>query len=161
MFSRIFSSNSDGANNGNQAEGTQNELHTSSNAEGNTQHVQSPSAKTGAGILIRTLTPGDSTHFPKKNDTCRVHYEGFVLEDGDRKTKIDSSRDRKEAFLFRLHKNQVMKGWDIAVEKMSLGQKVEVTIPYIYAYGERGYPPIVPPRATLMFEIELIDFTSL
>lgn len=122
---------------------------------------QNPSDKAGPGILIRTLKPGDAISYPQKNDTCRVHYEGFVLEDGKRKRKIDSSRDRDEAFLFRLHQNQVMKGWDLAVEKMSLGQKVEVTIPYKYAYGDRGYPPIVPPKTNLMFEIELIDFTNM
>lgn len=125
---------------------------------------QAPSDKTGAGIVMRTLHPGDATRFPKKNDTCRIHYEGYVMTDptavSDERTKIDSSVDRNEPFLFRLHQNQVIKGLDLAVEKMSLGQKVEVIIPALYGYGEQGYLPMVPPRATLIFKIELIDFTN-
>lgn len=111
----------------------------------------------GAGIVLRTLKPGDGTNFPKKSNTCRVHYEAF-LESGK---KFDSSKERNQAFLFRLGVGQVIEGWDMAVAKMSRGQKAEVTVPPCYAYGEAGYPPVVPPSATLIFQIELIDFTSL
>lgn len=52
-----------------------------------------------------------------------------------------------------------MQGWDVAVAHMSLCQVVEVTIPYLYGYGEEGYPPLVPPKTTLVYEIELLDFT--
>mmetsp|Transcript_14786 Transcript_14786/g.30309 ORF Transcript_14786/g.30309 Transcript_14786/m.30309 type:complete len:114 (-) Transcript_14786:244-585(-) len=110
----------------------------------------------GPGLLVRTLEPGDGVNFPKKGDTCRVHYEAF-LESGK---KFDSSRDRKQAFLFRLGMGQVIEGWDVAVSRMSRGQLAEVTIPHMYAYGEQGYLPIIPPRSTLVFKIELIDFTS-
>ena len=55
---------------------------------------------------------------------------------------------------------QVIEGMDVAVSKMSLGQEVEATIPYPFAYGVQGYPPVVPPRATLIFRIELIRFAS-
>lgn len=134
----------------------------------NGNNNQLPSDKVGAGILIRTLKPGDATNFPRKNNTCRIHYEGYVLFDataatdgGRQRRKIDSSVDRDEPFLFRLHQNQVIQGLDMAVEKMSLGQKAEVTIPALYGYGEQGYLPLVPSKATLVFEIELLDFTNL
>mmetsp|Transcript_38865 Transcript_38865/g.116846 ORF Transcript_38865/g.116846 Transcript_38865/m.116846 type:complete len:125 (+) Transcript_38865:365-739(+) len=111
----------------------------------------------GAGLVLRTTKPGDGINFPKKNDTVRVHYDAF-LESG---RKFDSSRERNQAFLFRLGMGQVIEGWDIAVARMSRGQVAEVTIPPCYAYGEAGYPPVVPPQATLIFQIELIDFTAL
>lgn len=111
----------------------------------------------GAGIVVRTIKPGDGINFPSKNNTVRVHYEAF-LENGK---KFDSSKERNQAFLFRLGMGQVIEGWDIAVERMSRGQVAEITIPPCYAYGDGGYPPIVPPSSTLVFQIELIDFTSL
>ena len=111
----------------------------------------------GAGLLLRTIKAGNAVSFPKKGNTCRVHYEAY-LENGK---KFDSSRDRKQFFLFRLGMGQVIDGWDVAVSKMSIGQLVEVTIPPMYAYGEQGYPPVVPPRSTLIFQIELFDFTSI
>eukprot|EP00586_Coscinodiscus_wailesii_P012095 CAMPEP_0172499362 /NCGR_PEP_ID=MMETSP1066-20121228/126295_1 /TAXON_ID=671091 /ORGANISM="Coscinodiscus wailesii, Strain CCMP2513" /LENGTH=151 /DNA_ID=CAMNT_0013273069 /DNA_START=24 /DNA_END=479 /DNA_ORIENTATION=+ len=113
------------------------------------------SDKVGAGILLRTLKAGDATNFPQRGDTCRVHYEGF-LEDG---TKFDSSRDRKQTFQFRLGMGQVVEGFDVAVAQMSVGQIAQISIPHIYAYGIYGYPPIIPPRSTLTFEIELINFS--
>mmetsp|Transcript_17777 Transcript_17777/g.38397 ORF Transcript_17777/g.38397 Transcript_17777/m.38397 type:complete len:174 (+) Transcript_17777:84-605(+) len=116
-----------------------------------------------AGVLIKTLKPGDITNFPKKGDTCTIHYEAFT-EDEICKSKnpdpFDSSRSRDTVFQFRLGLGQVIEGMDAAVSKMSLGQEVEATIPYAYAYGVQGYPPVVQPRATLVFRIELIRFSS-
>ncbi len=63
-------------------------------------------------------------------------------------------------FQFKLGKGSVIEGMDVAVSKMSVGQIVEATIPYPFAYGVAGYPPVVPPRATLIFRIELIRFSS-
>ena len=101
-----------------------------------------------------TIHPGDATHFPKKGDTCRVHYVGY-LPDG---TKFDSSRDRNTAFTFKLGEKSVIRGWEDGIMLMSRGQIVKLTIPPIYAYGVNGYPPIVPANVTLCFEIELISF---
>jgi len=71
---------------------------------------------------------------------------------------IDSSRERKQPFCFVLGKGEVLQGWDVGVGRMCLGQIAEITVPYLYAYGEEGYPPVVPPRTTLLFRVELLDF---
>lgn len=110
----------------------------------------------GAGVLMLTTTPGDATHFPKKGDTCRIHYVG-TLEDN---TIFDSSKARQSAFSFTLGKGMVIRGIDEACKLMSKGQVVKLTIPPMYAYGVNGYPPIIPANATLTFEVELISFSD-
>src|ERR1041385_3512037 len=85
--------------------------------------------------------------------TVSVHYVG-TLTDG---SKFDSSRDRGDAFKFKLGAGQVIKGWDQGVAGMKLGGFRNLTIPPDRAYGKRGYPPVIPPRATLIFEVELLD----
>mmetsp|Transcript_9861 Transcript_9861/g.19668 ORF Transcript_9861/g.19668 Transcript_9861/m.19668 type:complete len:185 (+) Transcript_9861:238-792(+) len=110
----------------------------------------------GAGVLMLTTKPGDATHFPKKGDTCRVHYEG-TLDDG---TIFDSSRARQQPFTFPLGKGVVVRGIDEAVKLMSKGQEVKLTIPPMYGYGVNGYPPIIPANATLTFDLELISFSE-
>lgn len=75
--------------------------------------------------------------------------------------KFDSSKDRGHTFLWKVGNNQVIEGMDKAVVRMSRGQIAEVTIPYELAYGEQGYPPVIPPKSNLMFEIELIDISPL
>mmetsp|Transcript_32232 Transcript_32232/g.47419 ORF Transcript_32232/g.47419 Transcript_32232/m.47419 type:complete len:145 (+) Transcript_32232:229-663(+) len=108
------------------------------------------------GVLLRTIKPGDGTNFPKKGDTCRVHYEGFL----ENKTKFDSSRSRNQSFCFPLGVGAVIKGWDISIGRMSRGQVAYLTIPAMLGYGEFGHPPIIPGGSSLLFEIELIDFMS-
>lgn len=83
-----------------------------------------------------------------------VHYVG-TLTDG---SKFDSSRDRGRPFQFELGAGQVIRGWDEGVAQMSKGQVAKLTLPHEYAYGERGYPPVIPPKATLIFEVELLSF---
>lgn len=119
----------------------------------------------GEVVVIKTIKPGDITNYPKKGDTCSIHYEVFT-EDEIRNNSLhpvpfDSSRSRDQVFQFRLGAGQVIDGMDIAVSKMSIGQEVKATIPYTLAYGVVGYPPVVPPRATLIFRIELLSFSSL
>ncbi|TMW61057.1 hypothetical protein Poli38472_014518 [Pythium oligandrum] len=107
------------------------------------------------GFDIETIKPGDGVNFPKPGNTVRVHYVG-TLTNGN---KFDSSRDRGRPFEFKLGAGQVIRGWDEGVALLSKGQVAKLTLPFEYAYGEQGYPPIIPPRATLIFEVELISFS--
>uniref|UniRef100_A0A3Q2QQI6 peptidylprolyl isomerase n=1 Tax=Fundulus heteroclitus TaxID=8078 RepID=A0A3Q2QQI6_FUNHE len=90
--------------------------------------------------------------FPKKGQTCVVHYVG-TLTDG---TKFDSSRDRDKPFRFKIGRQEVIRGWDEGVAQMSVGQRAKLTCSPDYAYGSKGHPGIIPPNTTLIFDVELI-----
>lgn len=105
------------------------------------------------GVDIETVTAGDGCTFPKDGQTVVVHYTG-CLPDG--KT-FDSSRDRGKPFAFQIGRGQVIKGWDEGIKKMSVGQRIKLTCPPKYAYGKRGFPGVIPPDATLVFDIELLS----
>lgn len=84
--------------------------------------------------------------------TVTVHYVG-TLTNG---TKFDSSRDRGQGFTFKLGSGQVIQGWDKGVAGMKIGELRKLTIPSEMAYGSRGFPPVIPANATLVFEVELL-----
>ena len=101
---------------------------------------------------VTHIKEGDGKTFPKKGDRVSVHYTGTLL-DGK---KFDSSYDRNSPFQFTLGVGQVIKCWDMSVARLSLGEKIKVICPYNLAYGERGAGGVIPPKADLAFEMELI-----
>lgn len=111
-----------------------------------------PVTTTGSGLQYRDLVLGDGKR-AAAGATAVVHYTGW-LEDG---TKFDSSVDRGEPFQFVVGQGQVISGWDEGVASMRVGGKRELTLPPRLAYGDQGVPGVIPPGATLVFEVELLE----
>jgi peptidylprolyl isomerase len=103
----------------------------------------------GLQIIDIEVGTGDS---PQSGQTVEVHYTGW-LADG---TKFDSSLDRGQPFSFVLGAGRVIAGWDEGVASMKVGGKRRLIIPPELAYGESGYPPVIPANAELTFEVELL-----
>lgn len=104
-----------------------------------------------AELKIEDVKVGTGTE-ATKGKMVWVHYTG-TLENG---TKFDSSRDRNEPFSFELGAGMVIAGWDKGVAGMKVGGVRKLTIPSHLGYGDRGYPGVIPPRATLLFDVELL-----
>ncbi|CAL8250375.1 unnamed protein product [Boreogadus saida] len=104
------------------------------------------------GVEIETTKPGDGQTFPKKGQTAVVHYVG-KLTNG---TTFDSSRNRDSPFKFRIGCGEVIRGWDEGVAQMSVGQQARLTCTPDFAYGSKGHPGVIPPNATLIFDVELL-----
>ncbi|MGC0422767.1 FKBP-type peptidyl-prolyl cis-trans isomerase [Embleya sp. AB8] len=103
------------------------------------------------GVQIEIMQPGDGV-CPKSGDKVTVHYTG-TLTNG---AKFDSSRDRNSPFVFTLGQGEVIRGWDVGVAQMQLGERSKLTISPDYGYGARGAGGAVPPNATLIFDVELL-----
>ncbi|KAF2431110.1 peptidyl-prolyl cis-trans isomerase [Tothia fuscella] len=115
------------------------------------------------GVTKQVLTPGNGTDKPKSGDNVSMVYTGWLEESGkpDNKGKqFDSSVGRGDGtFPVKIGTGQVIKGWDEGILSadggMTLGEKCTLTISGDYAYGQRGYPGLIPPNATLIFDVEL------
>ena len=106
---------------------------------------------TASGLVYEELAVGDGAE-ASPGQQVTVHYTGW-LTDG---TQFDSSKDRDDPFVFGLGEGEVIKGWDEGVTGMKVGGRRKLTIPPQLGYGARGAGGVIPPDATLVFEVELL-----
>jgi peptidylprolyl isomerase len=110
---------------------------------------------TASGLQIIDTTVGTGAS-PKPGQICVMHYTGWLYEDGKKGKKFDSSVDRNEPFEFPIGQHRVIAGWDEGVASMKVGGKRTLIIPPALGYGARGAGGVIPPNATLMFDVELL-----
>jgi FKBP-type peptidyl-prolyl cis-trans isomerase FkpA len=111
--------------------------------------------KTGSGLRYEDVVVGTGPQ-PKAGQTCVMHYTGWLWENGAKGRKFDSSIDRGKPFKFPIGQGRVIKGWDEGVATMKVGGKRNLLIPPALGYGSRGAGGVIPPDATLFFEVELL-----
>ena len=111
---------------------------------------------TPSGLKIIDTQPGTGAS-PKTGQTCVMHYTGWLYENATKGKKFDSSVDRNEPFAFKIGVGQVIAGWDEGVSTMKVGGKRTLIIPPELGYGARGAGGVIPPNATLIFDVELLD----
>jgi len=110
---------------------------------------------TASGLQIKDITVGTGAS-PRAGQTCIMHYTGWLYVDGKKDKKFDSSVDRGQPFEFPIGQRRVIAGWDEGVATMKVGGRRELIIPPALGYGERGAGGVIPPNATLIFEVELL-----
>ena len=110
---------------------------------------------TSSGLKI-TDTQAGTGATPKTGQTCVMHYTGWLYQDGKKGAKFDSSVDRGQPFEFPIGTGRVIKGWDEGVASMKVGGKRTLIIPPELGSGARGAGGVIPPNATLVFEVELL-----
>jgi peptidylprolyl isomerase len=115
--------------------------------------AQMTKTASGLGYIDEEEGTGE---MPKTGQTCLVHYTGWLWENNAKGKKFDSSRDRNASFAFPVGERSVIKGWDEGVATMKVGGKRGLLIPPGLAYGARGAAGVIPPNATLFFEVELL-----
>ena len=110
---------------------------------------------TPTGLQFEDTTTGDGTE-ARKGQSVTVHYTGWLYKDGQQGAKFDSSKDRNDPFVFPLGAGMVIRGWDEGVQGMKIGGKRTLIIPAELGYGARGAGGVIPPNATLKFDVELL-----
>ena len=108
------------------------------------------------GMLIEEVVVGSGAAAAAGRHVT-VHYTGWLFENGAAGKKFDSSKDRGEPFDFPLGAGHVIRGWDEGVQGMQVGGTRKLTIPPEMGYGARGAGGVIPPNATLLFEVELLE----
>jgi peptidylprolyl isomerase len=111
---------------------------------------------TASGLQIIDTKVGTGAT-PKQGQICVVHYTGWLYQDGQKGKKFDSSVDRNDPLEFPVGQRKVIAGWDEGVASMKVGGKRTLIIPPELGYGARGAGGVIPPNATLIFEVELLD----
>jgi peptidylprolyl isomerase len=115
-----------------------------------------PVTTTPSGLKIIDLKVGAGPS-PKPGQTCVMNYTGWLYENGNKGKKFDSSLDRNQPFSFPIGQHQVIAGWDEGVATMKVGGKRTLIIPPELGYGARGAGGVIPPNATLIFDVELLS----
>jgi peptidylprolyl isomerase len=120
--------------------------------------IPSAAGKVESAFALRyiDIQPGSGPE-AQPDQFYTVHYTGWLASDG---TKFDSSLDRKEPITFQQGLHRVIPGWDYGFTGMHVGGKRRLFIPYQLAYGERGRPPVIPPKSDLIFDVELISVSD-
>jgi peptidylprolyl isomerase len=111
--------------------------------------------KTSSGLQYEDTQAGTGAS-PARGQTCVMHYTGWLWVNGAKGAKFDSSVDRGKPFEFPIGQGRVIKGWDEGVATMKIGGKRTLLIPPELGYGARGAGGVIPPNATLLFEVELL-----
>jgi len=115
-----------------------------------------PATTTPSGLIINDTVVGTGKT-ASAGQKVSVHYTGWLFYGGERGKKFDSSKDRGDPFVFPLGAGHVIKGWDEGVQGMKVGGSRTLTIPPELGYGARGAGGAIPPNATLIFEVELLE----
>lgn len=119
---------------------------------GQTITIPADAITTESGLKYIDIVKGQGA-IPQKGQTVIVNYTGWLMNG----KKFDSSLDRNKPFQFVLGEGQVIPGWEEGIKTMHVGGKRRLFIPYQLAYGEQGYPPVIPPKAMLVFDVQLLD----
>jgi FKBP-type peptidyl-prolyl cis-trans isomerase FkpA len=111
---------------------------------------------TASGLNFEDTVIG-SGEVASKGHSVTVHYTGWLFNDGQQGKKFDSSKDRRDPFVFKLGAGMVIRGWDEGVAGMQVGGSRTLIIPAELGYGARGAGGVIPPNATLKFDVELLS----
>ena len=129
---------------------------TAGTSDAGTAQVTVNAANPASGLQT-TDTKVGTGFTPKPGQTCIVHYTGWLYVNGAKGAKFDSSVDRKKPFAFVLGEHKVIEGWERGVSTMKIGGKRTLIIPPALGYGSAGGGAAIPPNATLIFDVELLD----